>query len=459
MKPKSLQGRYLLIILLALVLMPITFPLVSVLFHIPFSMQEHDPNLYEDSEGMESMWKKEGEQLGGRTDEEINERLRELKQKYNKASIFWVDGQGSTKLKLPEQIKVPAQWDPLYTIDFMKTNRGLEADPYTVVSFIGSRKSEGFMVIQVPRGEMDTEWEKVSRSYDYYYLIATFAVLGLFLFVSWIFFYRIRQRLLRLQEAMDKPADGGIPLPIAIEKKDEIGQLEGAFNRMIDQLETGRQREREEEELRRQLIANLSHDLRTPLTTIRGHAYSLKKEITSEKGRESLELIDNKVSYLGQLIENLLSYTLLTSGKYPYNPEKTDIVRLVKTSAAAWYPVFENKGFELDIELPDKSIYWDIDGQWMNRILDNLFQNILRHAAQGKYAGVLLDAEKEILLIKDKGPGMTGESAGKGAGIGLSIAALMLKEMDFDLQINSSSGGTEMVIGRKGDSGIGHKDG
>jgi signal transduction histidine kinase len=299
----------------------------------------------------------------------------------------------------------------------------------------------------VPRGEMDTEWEKVSRSYDYYYLIATIGVLGLFLFVSWVFFYRIRQRLLRLQEAMDKPAEGGIPLPIAIEKKDEIGQLEAAFNRMIDQLETGRLREREEEELRRQLIANLSHDLRTPLTTIRGHAYSLKKEITSEKGQESLELIDDKISYLGQLIENLLSYTLLTSGKYPYNPEKTDIVRLVKTSAAAWYPVFENEGFELDIDLPDKSILWEIDGQWMNRILDNLFQNILRHAAQGKYAGVLLDVEKEILTIKDKGPGMTGESTGKGAGIGLSIAALMLKEMNLDLQINSSSGGTEMVIG------------
>ncbi|MFC0333859.1 sensor histidine kinase, partial [Paenibacillus sepulcri] len=145
------------------------------------------------------------------------------------------------------------------------------------------------------------------------YMIAIVTILGVFILISWLFFYKIRKRLMHLQEAMAKPAGNGIPLPIRIDKRDEIGQLGDSFNKMVHELEISRHREKEEEALRRQLISNLSHDLRTPLTAIRGHAYRLKKESLSPKGRESLDAIDHKISHLGQLLENLLSYTLLTS--------------------------------------------------------------------------------------------------------------------------------------------------
>ena len=68
---------------------------------------------------------------------------------------------------------------------------------------------------------------------------------------------------------------------------------------MVQELETSRKREMEEEELRKELIANLSHDLRTPLTTIRAHAYRLKKEPLSTKGQESLDFIDEKDELYG----------------------------------------------------------------------------------------------------------------------------------------------------------------
>lgn len=248
---------------------------------------------------------------------------------------------------------------------------------------------------------------------------------------------------------MYSPEDYGIPEPITVDKKDEIGQLEISFNDMIHQLESSRQREKEEETLRRELIANLSHDLRTPLTTIQGHAYSLNKEPLSEKGKESLKLIDTKVNYLSQLIENLLSYTLLTSGKYPYKPQKTDIVRLVKTSFAAWYPVFENLGFQMDIDLPEKTFYWDIDAQWMDRVLDNFYQNINRHAKEGKYIGVKVNVETQEIIIEDHGLGMSGESEGKGAGIGLSIVSLMLKDMNIDWKVETGKAGTTIRIQKK----------
>lgn len=284
----------------------------------------------------------------------------------------------------------------------------------------------------------------VNRSSNYSVLLGL--ILAIFLFISWTFFYTIRRRLLRLQQAMAEPAENGIPLAIPINKNDEIGQLENSFNIMVRKLEESREREQAEDVLRKQLIANLSHDLRTPLTTIRGHAYSLKKEPLSLKGQESLDLIDHKINHLGQLIENLLSYTLLTSGKYPYSPVKTDIVRLVRKSFAAWYPVFENMGFSIAVDLPETTFEWEVDPQWMERMLDNFYENIKRHANDGKYIAIRIEPEAEMIVIEDHGPGLDADSTDKGAGIGLSIAALMLKEMRLHHKIETNANGTTITI-------------
>ncbi len=444
----SLLNQYLLIILFAIMILPSSFFIITIVFYSSLPMDEK-PNKYQNGTDLEAMWHKEAQSLAGATDVQINEKLQEIRKEYDKASLFWVDELGKTRLKLPEDLSVLDSWWPTETIDFMKKNRGEKVDPFTVVALIGEDKNEGFMVMQVPRSAMMPTGRLLQDRYSYLIILAVVAILAIFIFISWIFFYKIRKRLLRLRQAMSSPAENGIPDPISVEKKDEIGQLEGSFNEMIHQLESSRQRELEEETLRRQLIANLSHDLRTPLTTIRGHAYSLKKEPLSDQGKESLDLIDNKIGYLSQLIENLLSYTLLTAGKYPYDPKRVDIVRLVKTSFAAWYPVFEHLQFEMSIDFPERTFYWEIDSQWLERVLDNFYQNVHRHAKEGKYIGVRADTELEQIMIEDRGSGMSGESAGKGAGIGLSIVSRMLKDMGLEWIAETGETGTIIRIQRK----------
>lgn len=99
---------------------------------------------------------------------------------------------------------------------------------------------------------------------------------------------------------------------------------------MVHQLSDSRHREREEEQLRKRLIAGLSHDLRTPLTVIRGHMHALHKEELSEQGDRSLHRMEAKMEDLGGLIDNMLSYNLLTSGKYTLKLEEKDILRIVR---------------------------------------------------------------------------------------------------------------------------------
>lgn len=270
-----------------------------------------------------------------------------------------------------------------------------------------------------------------------------------FMFVSYLFFSRIRKRLIRLQQAMVPPNEQKVPEPVTISKKDEIGNLEQSFNQMVLALKESRQKEQEEEDLRRQLIANISHDVRTPLTSLRGQIYALKENPADERRKEILGAIDGKISYMGDLMENLLSYTLLTSHKYPYKPERTELVRLVRRSSADWYETLEVEGFEIDISLPDTSIYSIIDPNWFRRMVDNVIQNILRHASSGKYISLRLTAGKShhVLRISDKGPGFEqADEHSKGSGIGLSILSMMAKEMNIEWEIETGEKGSAVVF-------------
>lgn len=398
---------------------------------------------YQSGSTLEKNVKKTAKELDGADIADINQQVKNIQESFKKADIFWVDAEGRTRQNT-HQNDIPEIWSAGYTVEFMKKNRGSDADPYTLVTMLGKNNKQGFIVTQVPRNLMKTNDELLYQKYNLLWIIGIFIILCGFIFISFIFFYRIRKRLLRVQNAMTIPTENGIPSPLVIGKRDEIGQLEESFNNMIGKLEASREREKEEEELRRQLIANLSHDLRTPLTTIRGHAFRLKREPLTNQGHSSLASIDAKVDYLGQLIENLMSYTLLSSGKYPFHPERIDAARIVRSSSAAWYPVFEKEGFIIELDIIDTPIFWTIDPQWFERVLDNVFQNVNRHAVSGKYIRITFNHLG--LSVSDHGKGMVGQSAAKGAGIGLSIVTMMLKTMKLGLTIKSDESGTMITI-------------
>lgn len=442
----SLLARYLLLITAALVLWPFVLPL----YYLPKYTLDKDMQQkvkYIDTKKLEQMWNNEAEKLDGATPGQVEKQIRSLKERYSMATMFWVDAAGKTQLKLPEKKSIPDQWTFQKSTKFMKEN--VDNGLFTIIAFIGGDQSQGFMVFQVPL--FVTQPPNFSFIDDKFLLVYSVLVFAIFLIASWLFFSKIRRRLVQLQIAMAEVDEDGIPRKILVHKKDEIAQLGSAFNHMINELKSSRKRELEEEALRKQLIANISHDLRTPLTTIRGHAYSLQKETLSPKGKASLHLIEKKVDALSQLLENLLSYTLLSAGKYTLQQKETDIIRLIRTSVAGWFPVFEKEGFEVEVHLAEKAFMWNVDPHWFTRILDNLFQNVVRHAKAGQYVGVSLEEldGRIVIVIEDKGPGIDSVSNEKGAGIGLSIVSLMLQEMNIEWKITSSTNGTRIFIYEK----------
>ena len=239
----------------------------------------------------------------------------------------------------------------------------------------------------------------------------------------------------------------GFPNEVVISKEDEIGELEGAFNRMVCELKESQQREREEEELRKQFISNISHDLRTPLTVIRQHVHSVRSNPAASQEQTSLSIIDHKLDEVDKLMDNLLSYSLLSAGKYPINIQSIDITEEVRNRVAEWYPIFEAKDFDVVVELPDCPILWNVDPMWLHRIIDNVFQNVVRHAGAGRYIGIqITDYPNQAIIVQDKGPGTCNESPEKGAGIGLSIVSMMTREMGLQWELKSEANGSSFYL-------------
>ncbi|ASS68000.1 MULTISPECIES: HAMP domain-containing sensor histidine kinase [unclassified Paenibacillus] len=443
----SLLARYLLIIVSALVVLPAALLMAgtgSVVISGLVSPKERD-NPYADTSRLIEEWHREAALLRHADPETIVRSLESWRSRYPRSSVFWVDSASRLRASLPFDEDLPQIWSSVYTVDFMK--EAVNGTKYSVVAFIGKDGEQGFMAMQVPRYLTLPNGQRLGMLGGTAYTAGAIVLLGLFLTVSFLFFNRIRKRLVRLQAAMEQPSGSGLPLPVEVSGADEVGRLEESFNGMVRELEAGRRREAEEESLRRELVARLSHDLRTPLTVVRSHAYSLEREPLSGQGRKSVKLIGVKLDYLSQLIENLFSYSLLSAGKYAYRPEKTDIVRLARTQLAAWYPAFEQAGMELEPDLPDAPVYWHTDPHWLERVLDNLLQNALRHAASGGWTAVrIVEDEGGGLIIEDKGPGLGGDSPNKGSGLGLSIVQLMLKEMGLRKEVSSGEGGTAVAV-------------
>ncbi|WP_053368012.1 sensor histidine kinase [Bacillus sp. FJAT-27245] len=447
---RSLQTKYIAIILTALFLIQIAYLVMFLFVSGLQNMNGKTAQLGKESHyEIEEKWHKGAANLQDYSTETISRYFSAWKDEYPKASMFYVGDNGQLLNQVNVKEKLPSEWTPVYTAQFIKERYG--GDPFTVIAFVGGDKPRGFIVLELPRTFFDPPLVQLSAEHSTALMLGVAFITLLYLTVSFLFFRGIRKRILQLQEAMDIRDVDGLPIQIHVKKMDEIGQLEQAFNQMVIELKASKERGQKEEQVRRELIANLSHDLRTPLTKIRAQIYSIGKEELSQQGQQSIAIMEKSIVKIDRLIENLMSYTLLMASKYKFEPIKLDIIRFARESFASWYPVFEKEAFHIEVDLKSyEDNIWYVDPNWMGSIIDNLLQNVIRHAKTGKYIELSSEstAEYDALVIIDKGKGMENESDEKGAGIGMSIVDLMVKGMMLEWNIESGQNGTKIKIKR-----------
>jgi len=158
------------------------------------------------------------------------------------------------------------------------------------------------------------------------------------------------------------------------------------------------------ERMKTDLITNVSHDLKTPLTSIINYVGLLKKEpIENQKAQEYINILDEKSARLKVLIEDLIEASKASSGNLPVNIEKLDLCELVMQAVGEYRDKFENRGLDVRTITDEKNIYAQADGKHMWRIVENLLSNVLKYSMKNSrvYINIARNEDYGILTIKN----------------------------------------------------------
>ena len=175
------------------------------------------------------------------------------------------------------------------------------------------------------------------------------------------------------------------------------------LNDISNGLENAIQDRMKSERLKTELITNVSHDIKTPLTSIINYVDLIKQEnIQNEKVKEYIEILDNKSQRLKKLIEDLVEASKVSTGNVKLNLEKINIVELINQAVGEFEDKFESKGLDIVINSNENEIFIFADSRYMYRIIDNLFSNISKYALQNSRVYIDIQKIEDKVYIKMK---------------------------------------------------------
>lgn len=219
-----------------------------------------------------------------------------------------------------------------------------------------------------------------------WFVVAVFAaiVIAIFIGVAVLVNRKLNQRLAHLMQQMKDFAEYGEVQQIE-QQNDEIGELAASFDKMRQQIETARDKISQEQREKEYMIASISHDLKTPLTSIRAYAESLgnDQDLTAAQQREYREVIVQKANYMKQMLDDLLMYTLLQSPSYE--------IELVEVEGSEFFDMLVSDYDPLCIEKKiTLQTFSEADGPYtvnpkqLMRVADNLMSNAMKHSKNGE---------------------------------------------------------------------------
>lgn len=205
-----------------------------------------------------------------------------------------------------------------------------------------------------------------------------------------------------IAEAVQQISEGDLTTKLDVAGEGEFTEIAENINRMEKDIRDLIEKERNSEQSKTDLITNVAHDLRTPLTSIIGYLELLRKNnnISPEMQKRYLDIAFNKSERLQKLIEELFGFTKLSYGKVNVNIAEVDIVKLLAQLLEESYPNFVNNGLSYDFVSNTDSQIIEADGDLLARLFDNLINNAIKYGKEGKRVKVNLRADREIVTIK-----------------------------------------------------------
>ena len=206
----------------------------------------------------------------------------------------------------------------------------------------------------------------------------------------------------KLSTAIQNISEGDLNTTVEVVGDDEFSAMAANLNKMVEDIRRLMDKERESERTKNELITNVSHDLRTPLTSIIGYLELLSaptSNMSPEMEKKYINITYTKAKRLEKLIEDLFGFTKLNYGKVSMKVTKVDIVKLLSQLLEEFYPNFMDKdlAYELQSNVPAKMI--NADGNLLARLFDNLINNAIKYGAEGKRIVVKIHATESIVTV------------------------------------------------------------
>lgn len=237
-----------------------------------------------------------------------------------------------------------------------------------------------------------------------------------------------------------------------------IQELLVQVNLFLEQQAELDQKQRQYEVENRKLLANISHDLKTPLTVIYGYSEMLlsNRELPTDI-YSKVDKIHNKTQDVLDMINEFFDLVKLESGDMKLECQCLDVCELCRNEIINYYDTLNQKGFHTEVEIPEESIYIQGDERALQRILNNLLQNALKYGADGKYLKLCLKENRGSVQIEviDRGKGIVEEHQDQvferlvtledarnkkyhGSGLGLTITKRLTEAMGGRICLKSS---------------------
>lgn len=279
----------------------------------------------------------------------------------------------------------------------------------------------------------------------------------------------ITERIHQLKDAAEKLANGDLKTRVAVNGRDEVASLAVTFNQMAEQLQAADNKQRELESLRRDLIAWVSHDLQTPLTSIRAILEALSDGVVedSETVKRYLHTAQRDVRSLSSLIDDLFQMAQLDAGGFPLHSTNASLGDLVSDTLESFTELAKQGEITLEGNVDSDVDPVRMDTQAVGRVLNNLIGNALRHTpANGRVSVWVRRANQHVeVTVSDTGEGIRAEDLphvferfyrgdasrsrkrGVGAGLGLAIARGIVQAHGGDIKVESKIGkGTQFTF-------------
>ena len=269
---------------------------------------------------------------------------------------------------------------------------------------------------------------------------------------AWLFSAWFTKPLRQLSSAARQMALGNYAVQVDSSRRDELGDLAQDFNHMASEVQHAAQ-------MQRDLLANVSHDLRTPLTLIKGYAETVRDITGDDKAHrdEQMNIIVDEADRLTALVSSVMELSKVTSGTYKCERVHFDMGQLCDEVSERYDAVCAQNGWQLQLELPEEELPVYADPDMMQRALHNLLGNAMHHIGQD---GIFIlrafrCSEGVRVEVEDHGPGIAAadlpyifdryyrsrSDAGKqGTGLGLSITKAIFQQHSFRFGVQSTVG-------------------